>query len=95
MSTNIRMNPEAMRYLELCRVINKSGRAGRPLFWLFADNGRRRAGSGGFWPVSFRARVAPNQAVVPFPLQQESCKRHASNPDFAGNVEKQNVERKE
>jgi hypothetical protein len=27
MSANIRMNPEAMRYLELCRSINKSGRA--------------------------------------------------------------------
>ena len=27
MRVNIRMNPEAMRYLELCRVINKSGRA--------------------------------------------------------------------
>jgi len=27
MSANIRTNPEAMRYLEVCRSINKSGRA--------------------------------------------------------------------
>jgi hypothetical protein len=30
MSANIRMNPEVMRYLELCRVIIESGRADSP-----------------------------------------------------------------
>jgi hypothetical protein len=93
MSANISTNPEAMRYLELCRVINKSGRAAG-LFWLFADNVMWRAGSGDSGRCHF-AQITPNQAVVPFPLWQESCKRHASNAVFVGKLGKQNVERKE
>jgi len=52
------------------------------------------AGSGDTGRRNF-AKVAPNQAVVPFSLWQESCKRYASNMDFVGKSGKQKVERKE
>jgi hypothetical protein len=46
MSANIRTNPEAMRYLELCRVIIESGWADGPSSGYSLTNVERHAGSG-------------------------------------------------